>query len=85
MFKRDDSAYPEHQCFDQNGNEMGLGFTKFEQCAKEFTAMWIPALAAADKDRWPVVDDINREAARLGILAAEAFCKQMEEWEKDES
>jgi len=71
MFKRNDSAYP---C---GGYDPGL--TKFEQCAKDFTAKWIGTL---ETEHYPLVDDINKEAVRLGILAADEFCRQMEEREK---
>jgi hypothetical protein len=55
------------------------GFTKFEQCAKEFTAAALPWMM--DECR---VDDTEAsvEAVRIGIQTAEEFCRQMEEREK---
>jgi hypothetical protein len=79
MFDCNDSAFPEHQCIDKNGNEMGLGLTKFEQCAMDFTAAWVQSCS---QDRTTPDNEAIQEAVRIGILAAEAFCTAMEEREK---
>lgn len=58
------------------------GLTKFQQCAKDFTAAWIQALSVRYREQGWSDGAANYEAARLGCHAAEEFCRQMEEREK---
>jgi hypothetical protein len=59
------------------------GLTKFEQCAKDFTAAWIDALASrANAYDQGELDGVVQDATLYGLKQAEEFCKQMEEREK---
>lgn len=75
MFNRND-------CVDYIPTEPYSGFTKFEQCAKEFTAAALPYFL----QQYNAVEEggnvAEKRAAQVGILTAEEFCRQMEEREK---
>jgi hypothetical protein len=69
MFDRNDPARPSLKQWPYVPHN---GFTKFEQCAMRFTEALLP-----------LEEFTIKEAVKTGILAAEEFCKQMEEREKD--
>ena len=55
------------------------GLTKFEQCAKDFTAVCL----TIGNQQFPENEDAAiQTAVRIGMKAAEEFCRQMEEREK---
>jgi hypothetical protein len=78
MFNRNEPAIPQTQAvltvdnphFSRFGEFNYNGLTKFEQCARDFTAALLPRECSIE------------DAVEKGILAAEEFCKQMEEREK---
>jgi hypothetical protein len=71
MFNRNEPVMPVF-VFEPGGTcQEYPGLTKFEQCAKDFTAAFLC-------DHSMKIED----AVRGGILAAEEFCRQMEEREK---
>ena len=70
MFDPNEPASPVTE-FEPNGTcKEYRGRIKFEQCAKDFTAAYISS------------GQTYTEAVKFGILAAEEFCRQMEEREK---
>lgn len=80
MFNRNDPVMPEFEFKPDGTCKEYPGLTKFEQCAKDFTAAWIQALSHhAELFTWK---EMSKKTVEFGILAAEEFCKQMEEREK---
>ena len=86
MFDLNEPASPVTE-FEPNGTcKEYRGLTKFEQCAKDFTAAMLPNMEAryymADSNYDSQQKASIAEAVKVGILAAEEFCRQMEEREK---
>ena len=80
MFDPNSPAYPS-----ENDEEYFHGPTFFQQCAKDFTAAALPyCLAHYESHPTGKGQEVAAHvASRLGILAAEEFCRLMEEREKD--
>jgi len=83
MFNRNEPVMPVF-VFEPGGTcQEYPGLTKFEQCAMDFTAAWIDALASrANAYDQGELDGVVQDATLYGLKQAEEFCKQMEEREK---
>lgn len=81
MFDRNGSANP--MIMYPGSVDVRKGLTKFEECAKDFTAVWIVALASrANAYDQGQLDAVVQDATLYGMKQAEEFCKQMEKREK---
>jgi hypothetical protein len=79
MFDRNAPAMPIQPAFRPDGSMYSVaeyGLTKFEQCAKDFTAVWARVLSIQHELTVWGDEDANYEAVRLGILTAKEFCMQ---------
>jgi hypothetical protein len=80
MFDRNSPARPTSGLYT---DQVRGGLTKFEQCAKEFTAAALPYFL----QQYNAVEEggnlAEKRAAQVGILTAEEFCAAMEERGKD--
>ena len=84
MFDPNEPASPVTE-FEPNGTcKEYRGLSKFEQCAKDFTAAALPFFLSKYYDRDEPEDHTAMiRAAQVGILTAEEFCRQMEERERN--
>ena len=80
MFDPNEPASPVTE-FEPNGTcKEYRGLSKFEQCAKDFTAVCL----TIGNQQFPENEDAAiQTAVRIGMKAAEEFCRQMEERERN--